>query len=102
MKIIDWIRENIFTSQEMDELENETTYVAPAHRPDHDTLVYKYCEKYLNSLNPSLRYSVREELKSGAIITHEENVSWVEAKDYVRRIWISSCPPNIIVSPVVW
>ena len=100
MKIIDWIKENIFTSQEMDELENdiieEDDYVEPKERPCHNTLVYRYAEKYINALNPTLMYDVKEELKSGAIITHRTNITWREAKDYVRMIWIDSCPPNII------
>ena len=77
--------------------EEKVEYVAPAHRECHDTLLYKYCEKYLNSLNPNHSYDVREELKSGMIITHITDVSLQEAKDYCRRIWIDSVPPNLIV-----
>ena len=97
MNIITWIKENIFTASEIDELENETTYVAPAHRPVHDTLLFKYAERYINTLNPNHHYDVREELKSGKVITHLENVTHREARDYVRMIWIESVPPNIIV-----
>ena len=95
MNILNWIRDNFFPTTE---LEVEEEYTAPDHRPDHDTLVFKYAEKYLNSLNPNYRYDVREELKSGMIITHCEDMSLRAAKDYVRRIWIASCPPNITVS----
>lgn len=81
-----------------EDIQTDKDYTAPAHRPEHDTLLYKYAERYLNSLNPNHNYDIREELKSGVIITHEEDVSLQEAKDYVRRIWISSSPPNIIVT----
>jgi hypothetical protein len=93
MNILNWIRDNFFPTEEVVEEE----YHQPAHRPDHDTLVYAYVEKYLNSLNPNHCYDVRETLKSGMIVTHKENVSLREAKDYVRMIWIASCPPNICV-----
>ena len=95
MNIIHWIKENIFTSPEMDGV--ESGYVAPEHRECHNTLLYIYCERYLNSLNPAHRYDVREILKSGMIITHITDVSLQEAKDYCRRIWISSSPPNLVV-----
>ena len=95
MNIINWVKDNIFSSPEMDTEENE--YTPPTHRQDHNTLLYTYVEKYLNSLNPNHSYDVREELKSGMIITHITNVSLQEAKDYCRKIWIASVPPNLIV-----
>jgi len=95
MNIIQWIKDNVFTSVEMDT--EESGYVAPSHRECHNTLLYKYCERYLNSLNPNHNYDVREVLKSGMIITHITDVSLQEAKDYCRRIWISSVPPNLVV-----
>ena len=99
MKIIEWIKENIFSINE-DEFITEDTqdeYVEPQYRPCHNTLLYKYAERYITSLNPNHNYDVREELKSGMIVTHKENVTLREARDYVRMIWIESHPPNIIV-----
>ena len=101
MKIIDWIKENIFSVNE-DEFntQEEETYVEPQYREDHNTLLYTYVERYLNSLNPDARYDVKEELKSGMIVTHLEDVNWRQARDYVRMVWIASCPPNIMVTKV--
>ena len=103
MNIIDWVKETFFSAPEIDvyDVEDKEFYPCPL-REDHQNITFMYVEKYINSLNPALRYSVKEELKSGTIVTHEENVSLMEAKDYVRRIWISSSPPNITVAPVVW
>ena len=92
MKVIDWIKENIFGEETITD-----EYIRPVHRPCHNTLVYKYAEKYMNGLNPNYCYDVREELKSGMIVTHKENITLREAKDYVRMIWIESSPPNIIL-----
>ena len=102
MNIIDWIKENIFTSEEMDsyETESDNGYVAPNYRADHESLLFTYVERYINSLNPDARYDVKEELKSGRIITHLEDVNWRQARDYTRMIWIASSPPNIIISKV--
>ena len=98
MNIINWIKENILTLNEADLIEDEgrEVYACPL-REDHQNITYKYAEKYLNALNPNHRYDVREELKSGTIITHEENVSLQYAKDYVRKVWVASHPPNMIV-----
>ena len=76
----------------------EEEYTEPGHRPEHNTLLYIYCERYMNSLNPNHRYDVFETLKSGVTITHERNVTLQDAKDYVRKVWLASHPPNIIVS----
>lgn len=91
MNILAWIKGQIKKEEAQD--------ITPPnyHRPCHDTLLYRYAEKYLNSLNPRHRYDVREELRSGTIVTHCTDVSLQEAKDYVRRCWIESVPPNFIV-----
>ena len=97
MNIIQWIKDYIIGEEIDYNNQLDEDYVEPQYRPCHNTLVYKYAEKYLNALNPNHRYDVREELKSGMIVTHKEDVSLREAKDYIRMIWIESSPPNIIV-----
>ena len=62
------------------------------------SLVYHYFELYINSLSNRYRYDVREELKTGRLITHSVNVSYDEMKDYVRMVWIDSCPPKFVIS----
>ena len=57
-----------------------------------------YFELYINSLSNRYRYDVREELKTGRLITHSVNVSYDEMKDYVRMVWIDSCPPKFVIS----
>ena len=64
------------------------------------SLTYQYLEKYITNLNPGYRYDVQEQLKSGTIITHKRNVTHQDAVDYIRMIYIESCPPNIILNPV--
>ena len=89
MNIITWIKSYL--------TKEEVTTTQPNHRPCHDTLLYKYAERYLNSLNPNHRYDVREMLRSGTIVTHCTDVTLQEAKDYVRRCWIEAVPPEFIV-----
>ena len=90
MSIITWIK-NILKEEE------KVAYTAPGHRACHNTLLYKYAERYMNGLNPNHSYDLREELSSGHIITHLNNVSLQEVKDYVRMCWIESVPPNYLV-----
>ena len=97
MKIIEWIKDYIIGEEIDYDNELDEDYVEPQYRPCHNTLLYKYAERYITSLNPNHNYDVREELKSGMIVTHKENVTLREARDYVRMIWIESHPPNIIV-----
>jgi len=92
MGFINWVKDTLTTTQEA-----PAAYKAPDHRPDHDTLLYTYFEKYINALNPEGMYDVREILRSGMIITHKECVTLREAKDYTRMVWIDSVPPNFMI-----
>jgi len=100
MSIIDWIKENVFSINEDEFHTQEDEYTPPQYREDHQSLLYIYVERYINSLNPDAQYDVKEELKSGMIVTHLEDVNWRQARDYVRQIWVASCPPNIMVTKV--
>ena len=61
------------------------------------SLTYHYLESYVSALPRQYDYDVLEELRSGTIITHCVNVSHEEMKDYVRRVYIESCPPKFII-----
>ena len=65
------------------------------------SLTYHYLEMYVSSLPTSYRYDVREELKSGRVITHCVDVSCEEMKDYVRRVYIESVPPKFVITATV-
>ena len=75
----------------------DTDGLLPEVDERHSSLLFQYREKYINALNPRHRYDVREQLKSGQIITHCTDVTLQEAKDYVRMVWINSSPPNFLV-----
>ena len=96
MNIITFIKENFFTAEEIDsyQVENKVEKVT-----DSPSLAYHYFERYLTSLNPTLVYDIREELKSGAIVTHEVGVTHERVKEYTRMVWIDIHPPKFIIDP---
>ena len=62
------------------------------------SLTYHYLEMYVSALPTSYSYDVREELKSGMVITHCVDVSHEEMKDYVRKVYIESSPPKFVIT----
>ena len=93
MNIITWIKDNVFTSEEIDSYETEEKVTSSP------TLAYHYFERYLTSLNPTIVYDIREELKSGTIVTHEVAVTHERVKEYTRMVWIDSVPPKFLIDP---
>lgn len=75
--------------------EETETYTPPA--VNDKSLTRLYFERYLNKLNDTYSYDIREQLKSGMIVTHKTNISLQEVKDYTRLVWIESVPPNFII-----
>ena len=90
MTILNKVLDFMFPLYEDDTEEDNTT-----RSQGEGTLVYAYAMKYINSLDPTLIYDVTETLKSGRVITHLVGVPHAQARDYVSRIWITACPPNI-------
>lgn len=61
-------------------------------------------ELWLNALDPSLNYTLKEELPSGDIATHWKTedtdvFSRDELDAYVHNIWLPSDPAELIICP---
>ena len=96
MTIIEWVKENFFSAEEIQSYETENKVEKVTGSP---TLAYHYFERYLTSLNPTIVYDIREELKSGKIVTHEVAVTHERVKEYTRMVWIDSSPPKFVIDP---
>ena len=59
-----------------------------------------YMECYLTSLPVCHRYDVFEEC-GGQLLTHLNDVTLQEARDYCRMVYIDSCPPKFILKVTV-
>ena len=76
--------------------------VCPSKERWATTLTRHYLEMYITSLPRDEHYMVREETKSGSIVTHKVRCDWTEMRDYVRKVYIDAVPPRfiIIITPV--
>jgi hypothetical protein len=63
--------------------------------------LYKAYELHLSSLDTSALYDLTEELSSGCIVNHLNDVTVDELKTYVRQTFIHSHPPMYLISPAV-
>ena len=63
--------------------------------------LYKAYELHLASLDNSCLYDLTEELSSGCIINHLNEVTVDELKGYVRKTFIHSHPPMFLITPSV-
>ena len=63
--------------------------------------LYKAYELHLASLDNSCLYDLTEELSSGCIINHLNEVTIDELKSYVRKTFIHSHPPMYLITPSV-
>ena len=63
--------------------------------------LYKAYELHLASLDNSCLYDLTEELLSGCIINHLNEVTVDELKGYVRKTFIHSHPPMYLITPSV-
>ena len=88
---------NIFNKKENTTITEEVVMSERAMMKS-TSLTYHYLEMYVSALPTSYSYDVREELKSGTIITHCVNVSHEEMKDYVRKVYIESHPPKFVIT----
>jgi hypothetical protein len=61
--------------------------------------LYKAYELHLASLDTSALYDLTEELSSGCIVNHLNDVTVDELKTYVRQTFIHSHPPMYLISP---
>jgi hypothetical protein len=59
-----------------------------------------YMEAYLTSLPVCHRYDVFEEC-SGQMLTHLNDVTLQEARDYCRMVYIDSHPPKFVLKVTV-
>ena len=59
-----------------------------------------YMEAYLTSLPVCHRYDVFEEC-SGQLLTHLNDVTLQEARDYCRMVYLDSHPPKFILKVTV-
>jgi len=59
-----------------------------------------YMEAYLTSLPVCHRYDVFEEC-AGQLLTHLNDVSLQEARDYCRMVYIDAKPPKFILKVTV-
>ena len=86
MGIMNWIkREEKVEVQEVKVTTNMTRY---------------YMEAYLTSLPVCHRYDVFEEC-SGQMLTHLNDVTLQEARDYCRMVYIDSHPPKFVLKVTV-
>ena len=63
--------------------------------------LYKAYELHLASLDNSCLYDLTEELSSGCIVNHLNEVTVDELKGYVRKTFIHSHPPMYLITPSV-
>ena len=61
-------------------------------------------EQWLNALDPSRSYTLKEEFQDGHIATHWNTLdtdvfTYEELKDYVSAIWLPSHPAELIICP---
>ena len=59
-----------------------------------------YMEAYLTSLPVCHRYDLFEEC-GGQLLTHLNDVTLQEARDYCRMVYIDACPPKFILKVTV-
>ena len=59
-----------------------------------------YMEAYLTSLPVCHRYDVYEEC-GGKLLTHLNDVTLQEARDYCRMVYIEACPPKFVLKVTV-
>tara|TARA_R110002012_G_scaffold10705_2_gene48497 strand:- start:154 stop:417 length:264 start_codon:yes stop_codon:yes gene_type:complete len=86
MGIMNWIkREEKAEVQEVKVTTNMTRY---------------YMEAYLTSLPVCHRYDVFEEC-GGQMLTHLNDVTLQEARDYCRMVYIDSSPPKFVLKVTV-
>ena len=55
--------------------------------------------KHIESLSLNHTYELREELRDGTIIEHDDIFTHDVLKSYIERIWIDSHPPTLIICP---
>ena len=60
--------------------------------------LYKAYELHLASLDNSCLYDLTEELSSGCIINHLNEVTVDELKAYIRKTFIHSHPPMYLIT----
>ena len=90
MGIMNWIKRNEKTEvlQELKEVRVTTN------------MTRYYMEAYLTSLPVCHRYDVFEEC-DGQLLTHLNDVTLQEARDYCRMVYIDSSPPKFILKVTV-
>ena len=71
------------------------------HNPERlQGLTFHYLQLYINGLNRSYRFMLMEECKDGTLITHKQDASWEEMRDYVRLIWSPARPQKFIIHAI--
>lgn len=83
----------------VDSIPTEDVDVPPT--PERLTgLTFHYLQLYINQLSRQYHYRLMEEMGSGTIITHLDDVSWEVMRDYVRSVYLPTHPPKFIIQAV--
>lgn len=66
------------------------------NRNDPTDTTFYYLNLYLSRLNRRYHYMLMEELSDGTLLTHLEDASYEEVKDYCRKVWLPDHPAKFI------
>ena len=86
-----------FTQEEtIEATEEETIGVVEVARNEPTDTTFYYLNLFMNRLERKYNYMLMEELKDGTVITHLENASLEDVRNYCRMVWIPSHPAKFI------
>lgn len=96
--MLDIIKQFFANNQnEVEELiDEEDTFVLDVPRNTPTDTAYYYLNLTINGLNRSYHYLLMEELKNGTLVTHLEDATHEEMKDYCRMVWLPAHPAKFI------